>query len=376
MSMAPGIYVVEHKTTALEIGAGSSYWRRLTLDSQISNYQVGCRSLGHVPTGVLYDVIRKPQIRPYKATPIEAREYTKPKDRACKECKKKTPPPLPHVETVGEGDEAREVTCVDGRIVTDPGGKLYGNMREFDETPEEFATRLRADIGAAPEKYYQRGTIVRLEEEERDAARDTWELARQMREAQLAKRWPRNPDACDAYGSFCQYFPVCSGETTIDDPLRYRDAGQPHEELSKPLPDGKRHLPIVSTSSMKSFRSCQRKYFYGYELGRRSISESDALRFGTLVHKALEVWWQTVDIEQALAAMAGEADPFERVKAEELMRGYHAMWAGEPFEVLAVEAEFVAPLTNPETGRDSQTWQRGGKIDALVRVGREARVAA
>ena len=370
--MRDGIYVVEHKTTSLEIGAGSSYWRRLTLDSQISNYQVGARSLGHEPIGVIYDVIRKPQIRPLEATLPEKREYTKPKDRGCKECKKKNPAPLPHVELVDE----REVACVDGRIVTDPGGKLYANMRETNETPEEFAVRLRADIGSDPDKYFQRGDLVRLEEEEKDAARDTWELARQIRDAQLANRWPRNPDACDAYGSFCQYFPVCSGEASIDDPNRYRNADHAHEELSKPLPDDKRHLPIVSSSSMKSYRSCPRKYFYGYEQRRRSVSESDALRFGTLMHKGLEAWWKTVSLEAAFAAMAGEADLFERVKAEELMRGYHARWADEPFEVIAVEAEFVAPLVNPDSGKPSQTWQRGGKIDALVRVGAQARVAA
>lgn len=365
----PGIYVVEHKTTSFEIGFGSTYWKRLTLDAQISKYLVGARALGHEPIGVMYDVIRKPQLRPLSATPVEAREYTKPKDKACAECKKKNAAPAPHTD-----DEGR--ACKDGRIVTDPGGRLYANMREFDETPDEYAARIRKDIAEDPDKYFQRGHIVRLESEERDAAKDAWELARQIREAQLANRWPRNPDACDAYGSFCPYFAVCTGEATIDDPTRYRDADQTHEELSKPVPDDKRHLPLVSTSSFKSFRSCQRKYFYAYERRRRSIAESDALRFGTLMHKGLEVWWKTVDLDAALAAMAGEADPFERAKAEELMRAYHVRWSGEQLEVLAVEAEFVAPLVNPETGRESQTWQRGGKIDALVRVGAAASAAA
>lgn len=364
----PGVYVVEHKTTAIEIGPGSTYWKRLQLDAQISKYLVGSRALGHEPIGVLYDVIRKPLIRPLEATPIEKREYTKPKDKACPECKKKGAGPAPHT--------VDGLTCADGRIVTDPGGKLYANMREHDETPEEFRKRLRDDIAANPEKYYQRGTVVRLDEEERDAAKDAWEIAREVREAQLADRWPRNVDACDAYGSFCPYFAVCAGEASIDDPTRFRDADNPHEELSKPLPDDKKRLPLISSSSMKTFRSCRRKYFYAYERRRRSIVESDALRFGTLIHKGLEVWWTTVNLDMALAAMAGEADPFERVKAEELLRGYHARWLGEPFDVLAVEAEFVAPLVNPETGKPSQTWQRGGKIDALVRVGGAAQVAA
>lgn len=366
--MMPGVYVVEHKTTALEIGAGSPYWKRLTLDAQVSTYLAGAKALGHDAVGVLYDVVRKPQIRPLKATPVEQREYTKPKDKACPECKKKNASPAPHT--------VDGLTCADGRIVTDPGGRLYANMREFDETPEEYAERLRADIAASPDKYYQRGTIVRLEDEARDADFDAWAVAKALRESQRLGRWPRNVDACDSYGSFCEYFPVCSGEATIEDPLRYRDADEAHEELATIPDDEKRRLPIVSSSSLKTYRSCPRKYYYAYELRRRSLVESAALRFGTLLHLGLEVWWKTVDLAQAFAAMAGEADPFELVKAQELMRGYHARWANEPFDVLAVEQGFVAPLVNPETNAESRTWQRGGKIDAIVRVGSVDRAAA
>jgi len=388
MSITPGVYVVEHKTTGFEIKPGATYWMRLAIDAQIDQYDDGARSLGHEPRGILYDVIHKPQLRPLKATPTEERKYTQPSSRACKECKKKNPSPGPHLETVGEGEEARDIACEDGRIVTDPGGRLYKGQREADETPEEFALRIRADIGEEPDKYFQRGVVVRFDEERRDAAVDTWLTANAIRQLQLRqaeyvkaarpteRAWPRNPDACDSYGSFCQYFPVCSGEADIEDPTRYRDAEQPHEELSAALAESKRRLPLLSASSMKAFRSCPRKYFYSYERRRRSIVESDALRFGTLMHKGLEAWWKTVSLDEALAAMAGEADPFERVKAEELMRGYHVRWLNEPIEVLAVEQEFVSPLVNPESGRESQTWQRGGKIDALVRVGAATAEAA
>lgn len=374
--MSPGVYVVEHKSTSLDIGEGSPYWKRLILDGQISNYNTGTRALGHEPVGVLYDVIRKPTLRPLKATPLEERKYTQEKSRACKECKKKAPTPGPHVETIENDDGTpREVSCVDGRIVTDPGGQLYKNMREHDETPDEFAARIRADIAENPDRYYQRGTIVRLAREEQEAAKNVWEIARQIRESQLANRWPQNPDACDAYGSFCPYFSVCADGASIDDPTRFRDADE-HEELDGAKNGAKVRLPLVTTSSMKTYRSCQRKYFFMYERRRRSLAESAALRFGTLIHKALERWWLTVSLDEAFAAMAGESDPFELAKARELMRGYHARWMHEPLTVLAVESEFAAPLVNPETGKPSQTWELGGKIDALVRVGDAASAAA
>ncbi len=376
--MSPGVYVVEHKTTSLDIGEGTPYWKRLTLDAQVSKYLVGARALGHEPVGVLYDVVRKPALRPLEATPIESRKYTQEDSRACKECKKKNPAPGPHIELVKNDDGTeREVACFEGRIIKDRGGRLYANQREHDETPAEFYERLIEEIGNNPDKYFQRGTIVRLPSEEKEAARNVWETAKQIRASQLLFNnapatsdivgFPQNFDACEAWGSFCQYFAVCGDGASIHDPTLFRDAEASHEELSPELA-AKRRLPLVTASSTKTYRQCQRKYYFAYELGRRSIYESNALRFGKLIHLGLEVWWQTVDLDAALAAMAGESDPFERAKAEALMRGYHVRWRDEPFTVLAVEKEFLAPLVNPDTGRESETWQRGGKIDAIARV--------
>lgn len=131
-------------------------------------------------------------------------------------------------------------------------------------------------------------------------------------------------------------------------------------------------LPILSSSRLRDARACQRLHHYRYGLGYRPAVEADALRFGTLGHLALEAWWRAPDASCALAlalqAMAGEADPFERAKAEALIIGYDARWSQDRalYRVLAVEAQFRTPLINPETGRPSQTWQLGGKLDVLV----------
>jgi radical SAM protein with 4Fe4S-binding SPASM domain len=50
-----------------------------------------------------------------------------------------------------------------------------------------------------------------------------------LREAEIAKRYPRNPDACVLFGR-CEYLPVCTGECSINDPI-YRTAETEHEEL-------------------------------------------------------------------------------------------------------------------------------------------------
>jgi hypothetical protein len=186
-----GVWVVEHKTTSEDITPGSDYWKRLRLDAQISIYMVGARALGYEPRGVLYDVIRKPGVQPLRATPVESRRYTK-------------------------------------------QGALYAAQRDRDETPAEYKQRVLADIGEQPDRYYQRGFVVRTEDDERDAAFDAWATASLMREAQRAERFPRNVDGCVRFGSACSYFAVCCGEASIDDDARYRTAARKHEELEEP----------------------------------------------------------------------------------------------------------------------------------------------
>lgn len=177
--------LVEHKSSSEDIQPGSEYWRRLRMDGQVSIYYRGAESLGHEVEGCLYDVLGKPSIRPLKATPLETRKYTK-------------------------------------------QGALYANQRDKDETPEEFRARLVESIAANPADYYQRGEVVRLQAEMEDAMHDVWQLGRQIREAQLALRSPRNPDACVRYGRTCQFFGVCTGEESLEDnPKFVRSSAHP-----------------------------------------------------------------------------------------------------------------------------------------------------
>lgn len=187
--------VIEHKTAGEDIGIGSDYWTRLTLDPQVGNYIDAARSRGYDVVDCLYDVVRKPTLQPYKATPIEARKYTKP-------------------------------------TKADPEPRLYANQRERDETPEEYFDRLVEAIAADPDRYYQRGTIVRLEQDQLEAAYDRWQIGRQIRESQKANAWPRNPDACKRYGRTCEFMPVCTSVASLDDASLYRRTETPHEELS------------------------------------------------------------------------------------------------------------------------------------------------
>jgi PD-(D/E)XK nuclease superfamily len=60
-------------------------------------------------------------------------------------------------------------------------------------------------------------------------------------------------------------------------------------------------------------------------------------------------------------------DPFELVRAEEMLLGYSATWWTAPYDVIAVESEFDAPLVDPDTGDHSKVFRLGGKIDCILR---------
>lgn len=169
------VLVVEHKTSAADITQGSDYWKRLRMDGQVSVYFEGGRSMGLDVAGCLYDVLGKPGLKPLKATPRESRKYK-------------------------------------------ADGSLYANQRDADETPEAYRQRCLEAIAAEPGAYFQRGEVVRLEEEMRQAMRDVWQLAVQLRDSIRAMSFPRNVDSCVQWGGTCPFFAACSGEASLDDP--------------------------------------------------------------------------------------------------------------------------------------------------------------
>ena len=268
--------VVEHKTTSEPIDAGSVYWRRLALDPQVSTY------LASHPehSACLYDVLGKVAMEPLKATPTEARKYTK------ERIDKRT----------GEVLEA---------------SRLYATQRDVDETPAEYRARLRAHITENLATLYRRGEVVRLPSEMAEAAYDDWQTARAIRDAQLAARWPRNADSCVRYRRLCSYFSLCTNASSPDNTLEWATE-RAHRELSA----GTRHLPLLTASSARTFRRCAREYHWRYE--REIIPakhDAHALSFGTLVHAGLEAWWLALAAHRATQATNNTATSKEHAAA-------------------------------------------------------------
>lgn len=155
----PAVEIVEHKTTSAPIEPGSPYWRQVvTCDPQVSMY------LTAFPTAkVVYDVVRKPALRPLRA---------------------------------GKPNE---------------------------ETEDEYVSRMVAAMAEEPERYFQRANVVRLEADHEAFERDVVDVRRLMRTGVV----PRNTSACFDFGRRCEYFGVCFEGMNLSGPdFRDQDEGR------------------------------------------------------------------------------------------------------------------------------------------------------
>lgn len=166
-----GRVAIRETKTISEDPQSDRYWQRLLIEPQASFYFLAARDEGLDIDGILYDVIRKPCIAPHKATPPEERKYRK-------------------------------------------DGALYANQREQDETPDEWRERLYADMLERPDFYFARRLIPRLEQDLDSFAQEVWDVAKDIRAAQLNGRWYRQPDRFKCGG--CPYFGFCTGMEQLD----------------------------------------------------------------------------------------------------------------------------------------------------------------
>ena len=204
------LFVLERKTTGEEIGPDSEYWLRLRCDQQISLYTLSALHEGHDVSGVLYDVIRKPTIRPRQIPLLDEAGLKMVVD-----------------EATGE-----RMFNKDGkpRQSAGPGMKLATRQ----ETPEEFGARLLADIEERPDYYFQRREVPRLEDDLQAFRLECWQQAQLLSDCRRWGRWFRNVgrNTC----SFCEYSRLCLQSITVvpeAPPDGFEIANNVHPELTE-----------------------------------------------------------------------------------------------------------------------------------------------
>lgn len=193
------VALVEHKTAGRDVSAGSDYRTRLTLDAQIGIYFDGAEALGYRPELCLYDVLVKPSLDRYLATPEPARRFKK-------------------------------------------DGTLYANQRAEDESLDAFAERLFAAIEANPDRYLVQAEIHRTDAEREACRRDVLATARAIELTRRARYAPRSAQACFAHGR-CDYLTACLAPGEINNPHVYRRLPVLHPEL------GTHHEGLTETTA-------------------------------------------------------------------------------------------------------------------------------
>jgi len=138
-------------------------------------------------------------------------------------------------------------------------------------------------------------------------------------------------------------------------------------------------MQLMTYSAFNAARNCQKKYELRYREHLRPREKAESLAFGSVIHRALELWHRQPEdahrlfkvLDQIDAAYPNRtADPAEKHAwhvAKAMMAGYAARYPGEAFDVVEIEKEFEAPIVNPETGADSRSFRMAGKVDGIVR---------
>ena len=169
--------LMETKTTSADIAPESDYWTRLRRDHQLSLYVLAEHMSGHDVETVVYDVVRKPALKPLKATPDDKRKYRK-------------------------------------------DGQLYANLRERDETSEEYGQRIGEALTADPDRYFARREVSRPKAELDLFQHELWQMQQVIREAQRSGYWFRNTNACINPLSRCEFHEVlCDMDIDAETPL-------------------------------------------------------------------------------------------------------------------------------------------------------------
>ncbi len=205
------VCLMETKTTSQDITADSVYCRRLRIDSQISNYFWAAQASGHKVEKILYNLIKKPTIKPRQIPVLD--------DDGLK---------------MVEDKNGRRVYKRDGQTPRQSADKTEGwFLKTRPETPTEYGDRLTADIGERPGFYYRRFTVPRMASDIDEAKAEVWQNAKLYRWRQQTNCWPRNTAACAMYGQ-CTYLDICTNGYDFDasaPPKGFRFTDNIHEEL-------------------------------------------------------------------------------------------------------------------------------------------------
>lgn len=190
-SLDKRIGVKESKLLSDDVSLESDLWTRLQIDGQISSYVNAARDLGFRADYVLYDVTRKPTIKPTNVPLVD--EFGLP------------------IVLDARGNRARTEKG-EPRMRGDAAKGYVAQVRPM--TAQEWGDKLREDIGKRPEFYFARVEVARTDDTLRDYARELWQVQRNIRTATLENDHYRT---VGEHCNYCPYFGMCVANRSADD---------------------------------------------------------------------------------------------------------------------------------------------------------------
>lgn len=180
------VAVLEYKTAGDDIGPESDYWLRLRYDAQISLYVLAARALGFDAATVLYDVTRKPTIRPCTIPLLDEKGLKVVRDAAGERVLKK------------DGAPRQTADSEKGWV-----------LASRPETAAEFGARLLADLGDRPDFYFQRREVPRTEDVLAEFQTELWQQAQYLKTVQQKSLWFRSVSTVNCRS--CEFKDLCLG---------------------------------------------------------------------------------------------------------------------------------------------------------------------
>lgn len=226
--------ILEHKTTSSDLSAEGDYMKRVRIDSQVSDYFIAARALGHDVEAIVYDVLRKPTMEPCLLTQAQTKQLVETGEYH-KSFRKEEEPAFIGSYTVrieGDVEQSGFKVYVDDIEATVDLGKRGFAIRE---TLPMYGDRISADMGRRPDHYFARQTMVRTEADLVEAQEVLHQEASMLHDANIKGRWPMRTRACVGFGR-CQYFDLCTNSydpDSPDAPSGFEFVQDVHQELAE-----------------------------------------------------------------------------------------------------------------------------------------------
>lgn len=217
----------ELKTTSEDIEDGSEYWLRLRGDLQIYYYVLALRrsKLKKKPTWVLYDVLRKPTIKPTKVPVLDAGG-----DKVVLDAQ--------GLRVFTKQKKPRQSADKEQGFV----------LQTRPETPSEFGQRVVDCMTSEPDKFFNRHEVVLPHDQVDAIEKEIYQILVAIRSARQRGVWLKNRGQCLTVFGKCPYFDMCSTfwqpENEIPEGLEQIESA--HPEIDRiPKVDGRKKRRVV-----------------------------------------------------------------------------------------------------------------------------------